>query len=279
MKIICAVLLLAGAPFAFAADRPDPTYERVLIPVFISGPGAQGAQWETAVSLTSTAERVFLLARPVLLYEHDLFCDPGCADRVFHPDVAVRVARTLEHPAGLILWVPRAMAWSDFNASVRVRDAARNATSAGTLVPLVREDDLTGHKMVLLDVPVREGFRASLRLYDLYLSATTAEVEIYDMEDYRSGESGSEPLVHAFVALESDAPASNEDVQFQQRPAFAFIGDLRAAYPQLANVESVAIVVTGLHPIISPPAYDKRFYALSSVTNDATNEVTIIAPR
>jgi hypothetical protein len=277
MKTICAVLLLACAPFAFAADFPNPTYERVLIPVFISGPGAQGAQWETSVTITSTAEETVELARPALLYHQDRFCDLACAKRSLIPLAAVGVSRHLEHPAGLLLWVPRSMARGELNANIRVWDTARNATSAGTYVPLVREDDLSTGKNVLLDVPVGPGFRASLRLYDLYLEQIDFEVKIYDMEEYREG--GAQPLVETFVTVTSDPRTSPEDFQYQQRPAFAFIGDLVAAYPELAGHDRVVIVAEGLHPIVSPPAYDKRFYALASVTNDATNEVTIIAPR
>jgi hypothetical protein len=276
MKTICAVLLFACAPFVLASYRPDPLYERVLIPVYTSGPGAQGAQWETAVSITSTGSETVQLARPVLLYEHNRFCD-SCAERSLETDVAVGVSRFLEHPAGLILWVPRSLDRNDLHASIRVRDAAKNASSAGTFVPLVREDELSNSRNVLLDVPVGPGFRASLRLYDLYLDSSDFEVEIYDMEDYRWGR--REPLVRDFIRVTSDEPASSEDLRYQQRPAFAFIGDLVAAYPQLAGRESVAIVASGLHPIISPPAYDRRFYALASATNDATNEVTIIAPQ
>jgi hypothetical protein len=276
MKTICAVLLLACAPFAFAFSfRPDPSYERVLIPVFISGPGAQGAQWETAVTITSTAEERFRLARPALLYYQDRFCDLSCAERWLVPRAAAGVSRYLEHPAGLMLWVPRSFDRDNLYASIRVHDAARNTSSAGTSVPLVREDDLTAGRMMLLDVPVRAGFRTSLRLYDLYHAESEFEVRIYDFEAYREG--GAEPLIETIVKATS-AEAS-ENVQYQQRPAFAFIGDLVDAYPQLAGLESVVIEIWGLHPLVSPPAYDKRFYALASVTNDATNEVTIIAPR
>jgi hypothetical protein len=276
MKTICAVLLLACAPFALASRHPDPLYERVLIPVFISGPGAQGAEWETAVSITSTGSEAVQLARPVLLYHQDRFCDLACAERSLVPEVAVGVSRFLEHPAGLILWVPRSLDRNDLHANIRVRDAAKNASSAGTFVPLVREDELSNNWNVLLDVPVGAGFRASLRLYDLYHHSSEFEVEIHDMEDYREGR--RQPLVTATVEATSD-PVTGDDLLYQQRPAFAFIGDLVAAYPQLAGRESVAIVVLGTHPVVSPPAYDRRFYALASATNDATNEVTIIAPR
>jgi len=278
MKTICAVLLLlACAPFAFAGDHPDTDFERVLIPVFISGPGAQGAQWETAVDLTSTADRTIDLARPVLLYNYDRNCDPSCATRTLESDVAVGLARALEHPAGLILWVPREIEKTDLHASIRVRDAARNASSAGTFVPLVREDDLSSGRNVLLDVPVREGFRASLRLYDLYLDQTDFEVSIYDMDEYRKGT--WQALVTDVVTVVSDPPASALDLRYQQRPAFAFIGDLVAKYPQLAGHDSVAIVTWGAHPLYTPHPFEKRFYALASATNNATNEVTIIAPR
>jgi hypothetical protein len=274
MRTICAVLLLACAPFALASQRPDPVYERVLIPVFTSGPGAQGAQWETAVSIASTGDHGAQFARPVLLYENDKFCDLSCAERTLIPDVAAGISRYLEHPAGLIMWVPRSLDRNHLHASVRVRDAAKNASSAGTLVPLVREDELSNGRNVLLDVPVGPGFRTSLRLYDLYLDAIDFHVLIYDMQDYREG--GAQPLVDVTVSATRDEPAA---VQYQQRPAFAFIGDLLAAYPQLAGVESVAIDVWGTDLLVSPPPYDRRFYALASATNDATNEVTIIAPR
>jgi hypothetical protein len=40
----------------------------------------------------------------------------------------------------------------------------------------------------------------------------------------------------------------------------------------------VAIEVVGTNPLISPAPPPKRFYAFSSITNNTTHEVTIVAP-
>ena len=282
MKALIALLLFASA--AFAQPRPgepfvDPDYERVLIPVFFSGPGANGAQWETAVDLTTSIQNDVQLAEPALIYTSESQCNGipcSCASTLVEYGRSARLCSGLEHAAGLLLWVPRTAAPKDLNFSVRVRDTSKNATSAGTYVPVVWERDLSGEPIVLLDVPVESRFRSSLRVYDAFGFADDVTMKIYDMAEYRTL-GAAQPLVDTAVALVNPNPAGL--TRFIRRPAFAQIGDLAAAYPQLAGRTSVAIVVQALQPRVSPPLPTDRVYALASVTNNTTQEVTIIAPR
>ena len=280
MKSLIALLLFASA--AFAQPRPgdpfvDPDYERVLIPVFFSGPGANGAQWETAIDVNASVQEV-RLAEPALIYTSESQCNGvpcSCASTLLEARRSARLCSGLEHAAGLLLWVPRTARPKDLNFSVRVRDTSKNATSAGTYVPVVWERELSAEPMVLLDVPVDSRFRSSLRIYDAFGFPYEVIVKIYDMAEYRGR--GAQPLVVTGVDLADPNPAGF--TRFIRRPAFTMIGDLVAAYPQLAGHSSVAIEVQGTQPRVSPPLPTDRFYALASVTNNTTQEVTIIAPR
>lgn len=282
MKSLIALLLFASA--SFAQPRPgepfvDPDYERVLIPVFFSGPGANGAQWETAVDLSTSVQDDVQLAEPALIYTNESHCNGiscGCASTRLEAFRSARLCSGLEHAAGLLLWVPRTAQPKDLSFSVRVRDTSKNATSAGTYVPVVWERELSAEPIVLLDVPVESQFRSSLRVYDAFGFPIEVTMKMYDMAEYRTLRA-AQPLVDTTVDLVDPNPAGL--TRFIRRPAFAQIGDLVAAYPQLAGHSSVAIVVQALQPRVSPPLPTDRVYALASVTNNTTQEVTIIAPR
>ena len=272
------LLSLLFASTLFGQIRPgdpfvDPEYERVLLPVFFSGAGANGAQWETSIEVTTSRDDFFTLPQPALVYASDT--RGGCLRTTVAPRMSARVCPELEHAAGLLLWVPRTVKETELHVSIRVRDTSKNATSAGTFVPVVRESDLTGDTMVLLDVPVDARFRTALRVYDAFGFPGVAGLTIYDSDDYRRGR--ALPLLDTTVTL--DDPNPEPYTRHIRRPGFRLIGDLVGAYPQLAGRTSVTVVVRGSHPLVSPPLPYERFYALASVTNNATQEVTIISPR
>ncbi|HEX8253949.1 MAG TPA: hypothetical protein VF846_12445 [Thermoanaerobaculia bacterium] len=277
-RVLLTILLVALITPARAEHRRDADFERVLVPVFFSGPGAFGAQWATTIALMNTGPAIDL-AVPVV-GERETICPAVeclCNSEKRLPERNVEtVCRENEHPSGMILYVPRRTERDDVHVGARVLDTSRTNDRYGTAIPVVWERDLLDSPMVLLDIPTDRRYRTSLRLYDVFQWNTPFSVRFFDSAAARRG--NATPLLETTVTAAWDPDPENSQ-RFPMRPAFAFIGDIVAAYPQLAAVESVTIEIIGSHMPISPPQPDRRFYALASITNNRTQEITIVAPR
>lgn len=269
MILLCAVAADAQSFF------PDPDYERVLIPVYFSGPGAHDANWTTDVRVMSSGDRVEFANSPFVVdFDCPILC-PIATTNELSPWQPMHIGTWFD-PAGLLLWVPRGADRDTIHIEARIRDESRQSESAGTRVPVIWERDLSERPMVLLNVPVDARYRTSLRLFDLFQWDTDFVVRVYDMGALDGP--GSTPLVDTIITAR-DPVIHVQPERFPDRPSYVTIGDLVAAYPQLSSVRSVAIEVTGTSLTMTPPPPNARFYALASVTNNATQEVTIIAPK
>jgi hypothetical protein len=272
-RLLIAVLLLTS--LSVSAQYPDPEYERVLLPTFWFGGGAGGSQWWSGFDLVST-EASFDLGYPVLKNPSscEYFCPCELKGRV-EKGKAETICGNFEDPRGLLIWVPRTDARDTVHTSLRVQDRSREAERAGTQIPVVWERDLYSGTMVLLDVKTESRYRSAIRMYDAFLHETEFILQFFDMEDYRAGT--REVLVEA--ALRSEPARRSGPPRFPLHPSTATIHNIVAQWPQLAASRSVAIEITGTHALVSPPQYDKRFYALATITNNVTQEVTAVAPR
>ena len=280
MRITALVLVaLLHTAAVQAQNQPSIETDRVLlVPVFFFGPGAHGSQWETSVSLASTSENTVTMPVPVLADPHD-----GCGPPTGQIEQHVRyfLCSGYSSPSGLLLYVPYQILEDQLNVQARVRDLTRAASSAGTEIPVVRESDFTVHDILLLDIPSDARFRTNLRIYGgmMYFSAESRFIhpggkvflEIHDSRDLRS----FPPLVQA--TLELSAPETVSGSAHFVRPAYYSIGDLVAAYPQLATVPSYTIRIRPAQPLTSPPV-DLTIWAFVTITNNETQEVTTVSP-
>lgn len=127
---------------------PNPiAFERVLFPVAFEGSGAYGSRWTTA-SAAYGRFAVFAF-QPCAV----------CATKLVG-------AMSFDHPTrpdGLSLFVGRG-AHEDLTFSSRIRDLSRQAESAGTAVPVVREEDFRRF-VVFSNIPTGPNLRATLRLW------------------------------------------------------------------------------------------------------------------
>jgi hypothetical protein len=268
-----AILLFALLPLtANAQSFPHPDYERVLVPVFFFG-GGSGAAWWTNFDIVNTGP-AFSLATAVLQDEPacpDL-CGCDASDNVA-TDRALSICQGFEDNAGILLYVPRSVDRNEVFTYARVYDKSRAADRAGSQIPVVWEDDLFEAKMMLLDVKIGGGYRATIRLFDVLQWDSTYTLRFYDMADLRRGHA------QAIFTAQVDTFDENQAGPFPARPSFGVIGNVLAQYPQLAGHDSVAIEILPHEPLISPPAPTKRHYALASITNNTTQEVTVVSPR
>ncbi len=238
-----------GSFFKFGYVRPrDP----LLLPVAASFPGAFGARWTTDIWVFNDSDEATNLFPEVCVSLGAIF---PCGEGIIAPaHGALRLelaARRDGRFPQLYLNPPNDVA-SRLHFSVRVRDASRS-DDIGTQIPIARRSDFRKGKLELLNVPVRDGFRALLRVYDETLfNHAGITVRAFDME---SG---------AFLTqrrLEEILPTDNP-----LRMSFS-VGDLLTD-PQVSGHASVRVEV-------EEDDRNASLWALLTLTDNATQRITI----
>ena len=280
MKIaaILSVLVLLSLP-AWAQEQPDiDDYQLMLVPVFSFGPGAHGSEWETSVSVASVEEDATM---PVPLLTNNA-SECGNLNGVISDSSVRYVCSGFASPSGLFLYVPKTLDLHQFYATSRVRDLTRQASSAGTAIPVVRESEFRATEILLLDIPSDARFRSNLRVYAGPWSITGEPRFINTIEQhvsvdiYDSRSLGVFPALASFE-LELSAASVIDGSPYYVRPGYASIGSLVTAFPQLANVPSYTIRIRTGQPLTSPPV-TLTTWAFVTITNNDTQEVTIVTP-
>ena len=150
----------------------------------------------------------------------------------------------------------------------RVRELSRLADSAGTEVPVIREDRFSTSSADLVNVPVNPGLRQTLRIYALP-DVPDPEVEVrYYRQPNDSGprfDTTIELLRANRVRLRMREASEPVNVF----PAIAEVGNIET-FPELVSEETIWIEVAPLTPGL-------RIFALLSLTDNDTQQVTIIS--
>jgi hypothetical protein len=220
-------------------------FERILFPILVNTAGAHGSQWVSEAAIANQAHWSIKAHNDVLPLE----CVDCPLGRLFAPDSYVAVTGD-GYPRGVALLVPRAES-DNLAFSLRVRDTSREAEGYGTQVPVVREKDMfRGVELTLLDIPVDPGYRTRLRVY----AFDTVEHDAHVTLD-RGGE-----LYNFFVPVRRTCSGAACDAI----PWYAELdlpvgaaGDRVNAYVSIGNQGSPA-------------------WAFASITNDETQQVTIV---
>lgn len=179
--------LLLSLIVSGVAGAQAPEYERVLVPLYVSGiHGAFGSYWSSAMTLRNVGNETV----PVFSSLCSITCEcpgPGiCVPLAglppgFSLDPAVFAGRADNfgfNPA-FFIHVGRAGA-RDIAFSNRLFEASRGKTEFGTEIPVVREDRFLTGESWLIDVPIAHegGARTHLRLYGLESSSGDAWVRV-----------------------------------------------------------------------------------------------------
>src|SRR6185369_3335628 len=132
-------------------------------------------------------------------------------------------------------------------ANSRIRDLSRSAQTAGSELPVVRESDFRGSQVRLLNVPTGANFRATLRVW-----------------------SSGEPVDFFYVA--SDQILTFAPIQPPLKPVQAGLryGTFDLTGFVNANVDHLDLTV-------SLPKSGARVWAMVSITNNDTQQVTIVS--
>jgi hypothetical protein len=152
-----------------------------------------------------------------------------------------------QYPYGTALLIPRREA-ANFWFSLRVRDVSRTAEGFGTEIPVVRESEMFPGTMTLLDVPLDPAFRVKLRIYAFGELAAGALGRISDFGTFSMNRSCSSVAGCASTPwyAELDLPVRGDDDR--------------------ANL------------YVTPPAGATLAWTFATVTNNETQQVTVVTP-
>lgn len=256
------ILSLAAAPVAVAQDNPA-DYTAALVPLVSNGlPGANGSVWDSELYVFNASHLPLRLPgfsdSPVLPIDPSIIVDP-------HETMLLDLFAREAGVDGAFLYVPNTMV-NTTKLSLRVRDTSQNATSLGDEVPVVRADQ-AAHDLTIFDVPVDPKYRATLRIYGFTPSPMPVRVTIYPERGV--------PFLRQFdVNLRGIVNAAFDP--FPLHPAYSALDPLGDAI-RASIVRRVRIEITNFAPVITPtPA---KIWAFVSLTNNETNQVTIVTPK
>ncbi len=230
----------------------EPSGAFVLLPIYATqATGAYGSRWETELTLRNDTTAPIAFTTLACLFPCFGMTElPPATSARHNPNLPV--GRSLE---GRIMHFDRSdLAGISF--SLRVRDISRSAQSAGTEIPVVREDALQTH-IVLIDIPVDPRFRHSLRVYDA-THGSAVRVRIFPFQ-------GDTPVVDQTVTL---LQASDTITA----PSQIGLHGLTAVYPALTGIGPFRIEVDAGSPV-------QRLWAFVSITNNDTQELTTVTPQ
>ncbi len=243
LERVSGTLTATAALDVYVPDQiPDLAFfEPVVFPALLTGPGAFGSQWTTDVALQTNFDTVPGLALPIL---------PAFFDSV--PAVGSVTVTGANVPPGMVVYVARQFAPRAF-FNVLARDLSKQSEAFGTEIPVVREKDLYDRPFDILQVPTDPKFRVALRIFRID-GGQTARLRIF-------AAAAVQPLVDAEVQL-TPGPFGYSSLNMP---------DLVQSIPQLAGKGPLRIEVDG-------ESGRRAISALVSVTNNATQHVTVIAP-
>jgi hypothetical protein len=264
-KALVVTVVSVLTSFSVAAQETR-TYTRFLAPMLVYRlPGAHGSVWSGEVSFLYTGSEPAFVIPPhscgPITCTVDSVLLPGGGPQIFPQRLSL-------HPP-LLINVQNPYA-SQITFQGRVRDVSRNADTAGTEVPVIPETLMFSGPLHLLNVPISPGFRNTLRLYAL------PEIEAPEVEvQYFRTTFDSREDVPPLVLLRTDR------VQLERTPpnpvpgagAFASWADVGNfdALPEIRRETNIWIRVT-------PKTAGLRFWALVSVTNNVTQQFTLVSP-
>ena len=240
--------------FLYTGD-PELAFDPVLFPIFLPPvDGAFGSRFETSARAGNRAS-----SNGPLLYGLDTSC--YTFSPTIHPFDPIGVSTSYElltgcsHSTGRIFWVAKNT--GPLAAGLRVRDTSRNSSSHGVEVPVVKREDFTNDRLALLGVPVDPRFRKTLRVYSL---ARGQQVIVnVGIDNIGIGQIFLPPSTSLF------------------EPAYAEFTDFPEDRP--AGSTMTVSLTMGKLPDGSIPPGTPLIWGMLSVTNNETQEITIISPQ
>jgi hypothetical protein len=252
-----------------AAPRDE--YEAVLVPVYDSGIGAYGSDWQSVMRIFNGSDTPATFATHV----YDPPCLVGSCSGPIPAHAIVLFGYGPNQKQGFIIYPPKTH--RDYlQYHLRVRDMSRANLTWGTEIPLVRESAFRERPIDLLDVPTTSEFRQTIRIFSLQLVESRATVRVYSEPeaDYEKSEPAPPPVLlgELEVLLIPTPLQSGADQSFPIQPAFARVDYLAAALPAIKSNERVRVTIQSATPGVP-------IWGFVTVTNNETQHVTTVTPQ
>ena len=268
-RALCVVVAIALAAPALAVPFTPTAWKRYLLPVLtipVPLPGAHGSLWISDAWVSYSGVSISVVA-PIILG-----CNFQCPFPLpIEPPLPPRRLEVFPlHETALLVHV-RAREAEFFSFELRVRDVSREMDSAGTEIPVVPEEEMSPLPRRLMNIPLSAKFRHTLRVYALpEVANPEVEVRYFKMLEGRE----FEPVLLRTdrVALRHSLPTPTQvrNGISGLYPSIAEIGNFQSL-PELAGIKSIWIEVV-------PVTEALRIWAFASITNDETQQVTIVTP-
>ena len=292
LPVFFAVLLslgvMSGTAYPCSVSESAAEFEVVLLPIVTKEwRGAYGSVWRTELSLFNGTERPLLLlfgptdVGPLFRFECrmspcDNLVDAVAAGSSFDAGSQLFIPPDAPFP-GMFLYVRKEIS-SQISYSLRVRDMTRQSESAGTELPVVRLPEFRTGAIQLLNVPLDDRFRQTLRIYDAsiaqpyFRSAPHFRVRFYSMTGTVTA-----PL-HEMVVTPGSSLLYTSSLDSLIKPCAA-----TPIYPNYAEISSfrsnLPAEETAVRIEVEPMGFTAGFWAFVAVTNNETQHVTTVTPQ
>lgn len=232
-----------AAVYAFDPEAPleQTLHSTTLFPLYFNGPGAFGSQWETIAEISNRSRVAMTPLRPVTP------TIASGATTALDASLGLRERGVLFHP-------PRSLAGS-LGYAAFVRDRSRDAERWGTEIPVVREENFTTRLLDFPHVPNDPRYRVTLRVYFLDAPRDTVLVDVVSRANSNA---------RVFFSMDGQ---KRDDLE----PGFAIMENLTA---RLQNAPAGPMRVT-----LRSNYEVTRFWGFLTVTNNETQQVTVITPQ
>lgn len=259
-KLVTLLFLLVVFSSTSVTVHAADTQETYFLPVYARTriPGAFGSEWVARLTIHNAGE-TFVRFGPC-----NVPSASPCPPVVFgiQPGetlVDPRVGLTDAGLRGRFVYLDSEHA-RDVDMKLRLADVSRQTLDSGTEIPVPRAGDFRGTTIRLLNVPIGGAARTTLRIFELLDRGDAARVSvaIYTIDGV--------PLSHFTQAFNPSGYAHQDG--FAYAPSF-----IESALEPLIGTELRHVRID-----ITPVSDNTRIWAYASITNNATQHVTLVTP-
>jgi hypothetical protein len=242
------------------------SWHRILVPVTATNiPGAFGSLWNTDISMIFMAsEKPEVLPAQCAETPTDCFTPSAPLRRPFDARQHGYIITSPNDIGGQFLYV-RLNDANQVRLNARVYDKSRDDETAGSEVPIVREDEFTSEVMSMLNVPVAPQYRHTLRVYDEHaVDGTPVIIRVYANDQQQP---------KATVVRRLTRPADTRGTTSALLPS-------RPAYLQMDLREVTSLDgLTAVRVEVEPAIAQTKLWSFIAITNNDTHHVTIVSPQ
>lgn len=232
-------------------------WRRILVPLMPAEvPGANGARWRTETSmLVRSVTAPEILPRDCDV-DPQLPCEPLPLNRPFPLE---QYAASTNFGGGQFLYY-HASDEPLIHLNSRVHDVAREAQTAGSEIPLAREEDFTSGTISLVGIPVAPQYRHTLRVYGFEPRA------------------GAAVVVRVYANQERDPRASVVRTLSLREPMLSVTPQQLPVHPAYLQLDPATLAslegATTMRVEVDPLEAGLRLWSFVSITNNDTHHVT-----